>query len=346
MPEPQLRKIQLTGGTTYTISLPKEWANQVGIKPQQQVALVPQDDLSLLLIPKDVIDKGGIKEASIDYPSKVERDVAVRDFISYYLAGYDLIRVRFRENTPELKAFLKDSLRKKLVGIEIIEESLDEITAQCLPAYAELPLKRVVSRMSTIVSSMHKDAILALKNRNNALAKDVIDRDDEVDRFYHFAVKQLKMAVVDRTMIESIGLKSAVECLGYRIVTKSIERIADHVAKVANSVLSLEEEPSANSLGQILRLSDLATDVFDHSLKALNKLDAKMAHESIIKAYQAVKIEEEISKLLLESNQSTKTIVGLKLILESLKRIAVYSAEISEIALNIIVATLARERTT
>ncbi|MCP8313490.1 MAG: AbrB/MazE/SpoVT family DNA-binding domain-containing protein [archaeon] len=342
MLKPQLRKIQLTGGTTYTVSLPKEWAEQARIKPQQQVALIPQADLSILLIPKGEIDKS-IKEASIEYQSAVERDVIVRDFISHYLAGYDIIRVKFKGPIIEFKAFFKDLLRKKIVGVEIVGESSEEIIAQCLLAYSEPSLKKVVNRMEIIVSSMHKDAIISLKNQNCALAKDVIERDDEVDRFYHFSVRQLKMAVVDRTMIESMGLKSAVECLGYRIIAKSVERIGDHATKIAKSVLNLNEIPNANSLDQISRISDLVTEVYDGSLKALNKMDAKIAHESIIKASYVVKAEEESTQQLLESKQSTRTIVELKLILESLKRIADYSADISEITLNMIVATEARE---
>jgi len=342
MLKPQIRKIQLTGGTTYTISLPKEWAEQAKIKPQQQVALIPQDDLSILLIPKGEVDKS-VKEAFIEYRAIVERDIIVRDFISHYLAGYDMIRVKFKGPALDLKAFFKDLLRKKIVGVEIVEESSEELVAQCLPAYAELPLKRVVNRMGIIVSSMHRDAILSLKDLSYALAKDVIDRDDEVDRFYHFSVRQLKMAVVDRTMIENMGLRSAVECLGYRIIAKSIERMGDHATRIAKSVLNLKEMPNANLLDQILKISHLTTGVYDSSLNALNKLDAKMAHESIIKASHIVEAEEESTKQLLESKQSIRTIVELKLILESLKRIAVYSADISEITLNMIVATRARE---
>ena len=223
-----------------------------------------------------------------------------------------------------------------------MEESSEEIVAQCLPAYSELSLKKVVNRMEIIVSSMHRDAIISLKNQNYALAKDVIERDDEVDRFYHFSVRQLKMAVVNRTMIESMGLKSAVECLGYRIITKSIERIGDHATKIAKSILNLKEMPNANSLDQISKISDLVAEVYNDSFKALNKLDAKIAHESIIKASRVIEAEEESTQQLLESKQSTRTIVELKLILESLKRMAVYSADISEITLNMIAAALKR----
>lgn len=104
------------------------------------------------------------------------------------------------------------------------------------------------------------------------------------------------MAVVDRTMIESMGLKSAVECLGYRMITKSIERIRDHVARIAKSVLNIKEMQNANSIYQILRISDPTTEVYDNSFNALNKFDSKIAHDSIIKASYIAKAEEESTR--------------------------------------------------
>ncbi|HDO41837.1 MAG TPA: phosphate uptake regulator PhoU, partial [Candidatus Bathyarchaeota archaeon] len=40
----QLRRIQLTGGSTYVVSLPKNWAKAAGIKPGDYVQLIPQPD--------------------------------------------------------------------------------------------------------------------------------------------------------------------------------------------------------------------------------------------------------------------------------------------------------------
>ncbi|MCX6092222.1 MAG: AbrB/MazE/SpoVT family DNA-binding domain-containing protein, partial [Candidatus Bipolaricaulota bacterium] len=43
------RKVQKTGGSTYFVTLPKEWADEVGIKPQATVTLIPSDSGALLL---------------------------------------------------------------------------------------------------------------------------------------------------------------------------------------------------------------------------------------------------------------------------------------------------------
>ena len=81
------------------------------------------------------------------------------------------------------------------MGVEIIEESASEVTAQCLLGYKELPVNKALNRMSILTLSMYKDAANALINYDLDLAKEVVNRDDEVDRFYFFIVRELKKAV-------------------------------------------------------------------------------------------------------------------------------------------------------
>ena len=50
-PREELRKIQVTGGSTYIISLPKSWIKQMGMKRGSLVRINQNDDLSLLLKP-------------------------------------------------------------------------------------------------------------------------------------------------------------------------------------------------------------------------------------------------------------------------------------------------------
>ncbi|MEM3897476.1 MAG: AbrB/MazE/SpoVT family DNA-binding domain-containing protein, partial [Nitrososphaerota archaeon] len=85
----ELRKIQITGGSTYIVSLPKNWAESLGLKPGDYVQILMQPDMSLLLIP------GGRRidaplEAFIDASSASSLGEVVREFISCYLAGYDI----------------------------------------------------------------------------------------------------------------------------------------------------------------------------------------------------------------------------------------------------------------
>jgi phosphate uptake regulator len=45
----ELRKIQVTGGSTYIISLPKDWVDQMGLKRGSVVSISQKDDMTLTL---------------------------------------------------------------------------------------------------------------------------------------------------------------------------------------------------------------------------------------------------------------------------------------------------------
>jgi len=47
----EARKVQITGKSTYMITLPKKWAVDVGLQPGSLVSITHRDDGSLLLTP-------------------------------------------------------------------------------------------------------------------------------------------------------------------------------------------------------------------------------------------------------------------------------------------------------
>src|SRR2546425_9052823 len=95
------------------------------------------------------------------------------------------------------------------VGSEIIEESRDELIVQCLSTYGDLPVPKVISRMSLSAKLRLRDAVESMKNRDSALSEEIIKRDEEVDRFYLFLIRQLTMAVLNRSLIQEIEIGRA-----------------------------------------------------------------------------------------------------------------------------------------
>ena len=144
-----------------------------------------------------------------------------------------MIRIRFPpSSTPNLRTYLRNAARRMFVGAEILEESRDELVIQCISSYDDLPAPKVIARMS-LIAKLLRDAVESLRSRDVALSEEIIKRDEEVDRFYLFIIRQLKMAVLSRSMTQAIGLTDPRDCLVYRIVSKSLERIADHGTTIA-----------------------------------------------------------------------------------------------------------------
>ncbi|MCD6260744.1 MAG: phosphate uptake regulator PhoU [Thaumarchaeota archaeon] len=330
----QLRKVQLTGGSTYIISLPKEWASDVGIKPGDYIQVIPQPDQTLLLVPGEKVEEKS--EALIDAASAKSPEEVVREFIACYLTGYDVIRLKFGKRVDEYKARLKDVMRSKLIGLETIEESTNQMVVKCFLGYMDFPIKDALRRIHSMTLSMCLDAIRSLKNRDRSLAKDVVQRDDEIDRLYLFMVRGLKLAVQNRIVMRQMGLMSPRECLGYRLIVKSIERIADHAARVARIILSLDlSRIDSGLVKDISSIAEKSYTIYQDAVNSLYKLDIKQANDSIMRVEELTGLEEDLAGRIFKLRLDVETITGLRLILESLKRIAEYAADIAEIVINL-----------
>ncbi len=332
----EFRKVQVTGGNSFVVSLPKSWVTDVGLKPKDAVAVVVQPDASLLIVPRKDIRETAKSEATLDLAQGLDKDTLLRHFISYYLAGYDTIRIGMGKADPSLRGFIREGIRRKLVGVEIIEETSAAILTQCLSGYIDLPLKKALERMAIIAAGMLTDSVGVLSRGGKAMAEEVIERDDEVDRFYHFLLRQLNIAVRDRSVIQEIGLSSTRDCLGYRLVLKSTERVADHAAGIAAEAENLQglSDPAIQKVREITAMS---RKVFDSSISALLRLDAKMAEEAIKRTTDVIQMEGKIGSEILSSRMSGSQVASIKLMLEDIRRAAEYGSDIAEIAIDLTV---------
>jgi len=329
------RKVQVTGGNSFVVSLPKTWVKDVGLKPKDAVAIITQPDSSLLIIPKRELREAAKSEAVIEVPSGLDKDALLRNFISFYLAGYDIIRINMGRSDVTIRGSIREGIRRKLVGVEIIEESQSGILTQCLSGYIDLPLKKALERMAIIAAGMITDAASALHD-TAGIAEEVIQRDDEVDRFYHFILRQLNIAVRDRSVIQEIGLSSARDCLGYRLVAKSTERVADHAASIAAQAESLKSIPDG-AVKKVQEMTAVSRKTFENSISALLRLDAKLAEDTITKTKEVARLEEKLVGEILTPRMSGTQVASVKLMLESVRRVSEYGADISEAALDLAV---------
>jgi phosphate uptake regulator len=330
------RKVQITGGNSFVVSLPKTWVKDVGLKPRDAVAIITQSDSSLLIIPRRELREAAKSEAVIEVSPGLDKDALLRHFISFYLAGYDIIRINMGRSDASLRSSIREGIRRKLVGVEIIEESQTGILTQCLSGYIDLPLKKALERMAIIAAGMITDAAATLHDDTLGIAQEVIQRDDEVDRFYHFILRQLNIAVRDRSVIQEIGLSSARDCLGYRLVAKSTERVADHAVLIASQAGALKSVPEG-AVKKVQEMTALSRKIFESSITALLRLDAKLAEETISKTKEVARLEEKLSAEILTPRMSGTQVASVKLMLESVQRVAEYGADISEAALDLAV---------
>ncbi len=338
----EVRKIQVTGKSTYIVSLPKKWVTEMKLKAGDGVTLKRQEDSSLLVLPKRLKEPEKLKEVEVEFSPEDNPYAIARKIVSLYLIGYNLIHLMAKERiSSEQREIVKQFVRKKLIGTEITLDSPNEMIMQVLLSYPELSVDGALRRMSSVAASMWADAITALGKLDHELAKDVIEMDDEVDRFSMYIIRQLKSAIGDSRLIKEIGLNTARDCLGHRLITKSVERIADHAVLVAEKVLQLKKQVGANLLKKMMAMNTSASSMFENAIQSLFKMDYKLADGIIEKRKVIGSLENETVQLIKE--EFREDAINLRLIAESLRRVAEYSSDIAETVLNLTVATAIKD---
>ncbi|UCH37433.1 MAG: AbrB/MazE/SpoVT family DNA-binding domain-containing protein [Candidatus Bathyarchaeota archaeon] len=88
-----VRKLQVTGGSTYILSLPKKWVTQIGLEKGGRVRLERQSDGTIILMPEDFKSEEP-SDATIHVTVNEAIDFIVRKIVSAYLVGYNVIYIR------------------------------------------------------------------------------------------------------------------------------------------------------------------------------------------------------------------------------------------------------------
>lgn len=322
------RKVQVTGGSTFTVSIPKDWATDNGIEAGAEVAFYP-DGESLLLSPRGT---DGIVEGTLDISDLHGRDLT-RAVVTMYVSGFDVIRLETGQVTAEQRRSVRDATQG-LVGLEVVEETSEHVVLQDLLDSGQLSVHNAVTRMRLIATTMLGDAIRALIEDDDDLAADVIERDDDVDRLWFMVSRVFRSTLRNPGAAAEIGLGREA-CFDYHSSARQLERIADHSAKIATIALDLGEIPAdvAEALEELhedaVAVVEQAMDAFleDESDRATRL--ANQAREDVEAIDEHTRGADEEIRNLDDAHQAQ----FLGLVIDSLSRTADYGGNIAETAL-------------
>lgn len=187
---------------------------------------------------------------------------------------------------------------------------------------------------------MHKDAIISLKELNRELAQEVVSIDDEVDRFNFYIIRQLKSAVQDNNILKELGLNNPKDCLGFRLITKSVERIADHAVNIALNSLEIENTIEKEVIEKFDHVSAYTTTLFDDAILSLYKQDYTLADDVLERKTQLDQYEVELLSLISRNMSDEEAKARLRLVFESIRRTVEYTSDIAEIVLNLTISKM------
>ena len=323
----ETRKVQVTGGSTYTVSIPKDWATENGIGGGSVVEFHPEGE-TLLLTPQRDEEK---VEGTLDITG-LDGEELMRAVVTMYVSGFDIVTLETAQVTAAQRRTIRDATQG-LVGLEVIGETSERVRLQDLLDSSELSMHNAITRMRLVSTTMLADAVSALVEDDDELAADVVQRDDDVDRLWSMVSRVFRSVLRDPSAAAAIGLDRET-AFDYHSSARQLERVADHAAKIATHAQTLGEPP-ADAADALEALLAEATDIVEMGMDALLEDDSERATELANDARQRVVRIDELARAAddtirqLEPQQAQL----LGLVVDSLSRSADYGGNVAETAL-------------
>jgi phosphate uptake regulator len=332
------RKVQKVGTSTLSVSLPKDWAERVGIQKGDILLFEDLRDGSLRVAPSR---PGGGKAADTVYVINADlctdRGMLGRVVVGNYVIGRNhfVVKSKTRIKSEHIRE-VREAVNK-LHGLGIMLETSDTIELQCSLDATAFPMESVIKRLYTIGATMQKEAIDALVRRDPALARDARGREDEADKQYWLALRLLLTAQVDAQVAEQIGLEAQLPIVGNRLICKNLEHVADYADSIAKSVLDVldsKAEVEQPLVKKLARASDIAGRIVADGLACIFTHDLKLANKAIELGAEVEAVEEEILTEILKKHEDPALVASLRAVAWSIRRIAEYGGEIAVIGIN------------
>ena len=313
-----IRKLQKTGGSSYTVTLPKQWVLSQSLGSPKQVVMTIGQQNELILQPEAMLTE--ISQPYKLMVNDMEDSHVFRSVLACYLSGFQTIHVF-------VQAHQKNTVRKAvtlLLGFEIVSESVNQMVIKNVLDTNKFSVFDHISQMFKMTHSMVADSLESLRGRNTDLAQDVVLRDREIDRLHYALIRQFRTKALGYSDTSNTDL-SLQALYYYRTVAVNLERVADHAVKIAK-LLPLSDK----SLQFSREASSHILDLLQATKKVVADSDHVMANQLLDRNGE---LSEELYSVLPKPIWEHEIIVR-----DSLDRIRGYLINISEETIDYVIS--------
>jgi phosphate uptake regulator len=219
------RKIQLIAGTTYTISLPKDWVVKNSLSEKDELIISEKNNRTLVISHGNPGNDKALDSLSLnvdEYPESIDQIL----FAAYYL-GVENITIYSK---TELEKTLRARIRKTIThmsGTEISYEDRQKLTIRVLLDKSKIDLIQVLYRISLLIES----SISGIESGPSM--EEIRMNENEIDRLYHLTAKIISLALIDSAMLASSNIKNVSLVPSYFLMSKRLENIGDNLNHLA-----------------------------------------------------------------------------------------------------------------
>lgn len=224
----ETRKVQRVGNGTYTVSLPKEWAEAEGVSAGTVVGLHEhRDGLLVIETGEGEADPTDGLAVPVDgeSPARVER--ALR---AAYAAGVEVVAIEATEGLTGDQRRAARRVADGLAGFAVAEESDTRLVVRALLDPTEVSVRQSLHQLQFVALSAHREATAALVGDRRPAAPG--SRDDQADRLFAMVDRHFARGLTRLSEVDDLGISRA-ELFDLRATARELERVADHAEEMA-----------------------------------------------------------------------------------------------------------------
>jgi phosphate uptake regulator len=321
----ETRKLQKVGGSTYSVSLPKEWATEHRLEAGMPLRLYPHSDGSLL-VRSGARDGGSLGSTELHLPD-TDADTLQRALGAAYAVGYDTIALHAPTGFDDAERRAVRRLADQLVGVSVTETTDDRLTVEILLDTGEVSIRQSVVQLQFTALSMHRAAVETL---GHAEAEQLGGRDDAVDRLFYLLTRHLNRALVDFAEVDRLGVGRAA-LFDHYLVARQLERVADHAVEVGTIVDRADASPPAQIRAELGSLAERSRGVVESATTAVVESSADRAYAVLDRRDTVIDDIRALDRTLFERSPSGAYV--LSRVLAALIRTAACGGNVARVAL-------------
>ena len=329
--------MQKVGHSTLTVSLPRDWVEQVGLKRGNVVTLRRTDDGCLRLVPGLAGEKAEATVARVNADLCKDHELLSRIITGNYIEGRDSVVITSSKDLSSEHLWEIRSTVQRLMGLSIVEQTPRQVVIQSFVDPSKFPVSGLIQRLHRVGLSMQDTALTALLEKRQEIAGEVLQMENEADRIYWLIVRQLILATTKLSAARDIGVANPQHALGNRIVAKYLECIADCAENEAKEVIAIKDESyheHRSVLDEIAEMNKAVKLISENTMKAFVKLDVDLANKSIEDGIRTQARNRKISEKIVDNVSNRNVALAFRSIAWNLTETARYCQMIAEVTIN------------
>ncbi|MHA1585138.1 MAG: PhoU domain-containing protein [Promethearchaeota archaeon] len=304
------KKVQAVKGSYY-IYLPKHWCKKYGLDTlKNRVVYMKRLTDETLLISANartfetqttyIISMDQNISQNEEVPAELHIEYLFNLMLTAYIIGYHTIILKKKTKIP---LRLKNQIHKfarKLYGMVVIsetqtqiviEEHLDEVDLKVLSKQLLTKVGMQLDNFIELLQTFPENESNIDKVEFNEMIHEIIEQDDQVDEHRYALERYVHQILINPTLGRKIQV-SSVECLHYSENARMLERVGDHITKLARLLKKqpiIDHKFILNHLRKVVEIYEIIQDYYwrKDSLKLFTLINDIKEYSLQLKTYES-----------------------------------------------------------